>query len=69
MGQELAVDKVLGIVNDKHHNCFGHHVTRCLRYDLHVRINQVAYGLHLAFQLWIGGTLLALRLRFVESFV
>lgn len=62
MCQQLAIDKVLGIVDDQHHNCFGHHVTGGLRNDLHVGINQITNGLDLPLQLWIAGTLLAGRL-------
>lgn len=54
MGQQFAIDKVLGIVYDQHHDGLGYHVPRGLCDDLHIRINQIADGLHLTLQLWIG---------------
>lgn len=62
MSQQFAIDKVLGIVDDQHHDGLGYHVPRGLCDDLHVWIDQVPYGLHLTLQLWIGRALLIGRL-------
>lgn len=64
MGQQFAIDKVLGIVDDQHHDGLGYHVPRGLCDDLHIRIDQITNGLHLTLQLWIGRALLIGRLYF-----
>lgn len=39
MGEQFTVDKVLDIVDDHHHDSFGHHVTCGFGDDAHVRID------------------------------
>lgn len=55
MRQQLAVDEILGIVNDEHHNSFRNHVTGSFGDDAHVRFDKIAYRLYLALQLRIKG--------------
>lgn len=69
MGQQFAVDKVLGIVDDQHHDGLRDHIPCGLRDDLHVRVDQIANGLHLPFQLWIRGALLVGRLLLLLSII
>lgn len=55
MSQQFSVDEVLGVVDDEEHDGLGHEVTCGLSHDLHVRVHQVAYGLHLPLQHWVHG--------------
>ena len=64
LGQELAVDKVLDVVDHEEHDGLWDEVAAGLGHDLHVRVDQVADRLHLALQLWVDGAqglLLALK--------
>lgn len=55
MCQQFAVDKVFAVVNNKKHDGLRHQISRCLRYDAHVTVDQVANGLDLTLQLWVNG--------------
>lgn len=59
MCQQFAVNKVLSIIDDQHHDSLGHHIASGLGYNLHVGIDQVAYRLHLTFQLRVQRALSA----------
>ena len=53
MRQQLAINKVFSVVDDQHHDSFGHHIASSFGDNLHVRVDQVAYRLHLTLQLGI----------------
>ncbi len=55
VGQELAVDEPLDVVDDKIHNGFWYEVPASLRHNPHVGVDQVANRLHLTLKLRIDG--------------
>lgn len=59
MCQQLTIDEFFCIVNDQHHNCFGHHVACSFCHNTHIRIHQISNRLHLPFEhriQWTGLT-------------
>ena len=56
VGQQLAINKCLGIVDHKVHDDLRHEVPAGLCHNLHVRVHQVPDGLHLPLKLWVHGS-------------
>lgn len=53
MRQQLPIDEIFGIVDDHHHDSLRYEIPGGLGHNAHVRVNQVANGLHLTLELWI----------------
>lgn len=53
VGQQLAIDKRLGIIDHEVHDDLGHQVPASLGHDLHIGVHQIPDGLHLPLQLWV----------------
>lgn len=56
MCKQLSVNEVFGIIDDHHHDGLGYEISRRLRHDAHVGVDQVPDGLHLPLKLRVHAT-------------
>lgn len=56
MREQLPVDEIFGVVDDHHHDRFGHQISRRLGHNAHVGIHQVADRFHLPLELGVHAT-------------